>query len=279
MEQLRFRKIHVDSRFKSSGTHSQFEFPLAEPFSTPEGTVCYVDNVSIPHSWLSVDNSNKYLYIAERAGGGPYTYTVRRIELATGNHSGTTLKTALQTALNSNTPSTISASYVVTHTLNTNKIAIASPAASVFHILTDDEIQIYDNALYTINKDSVQSANGLLRNREGGSSSSAGNYTYTDLYVSGSIDLLSHHSVYIHSSLASFNTLGPKGQSDIICKVPVSSSYGFSIHHNVSSAQDFSEVGKRSISSISFSIRDAYGNLIDLEGAAWSLSLVFALKD
>jgi hypothetical protein len=265
---------------KSSGTHSSFQFPLAEPFDTPEGTVCFVDDVSIPFSWFSVDETNKYLYIAERAGSGPYTYTVRRIEITTGNHGGSTLKAALQNALNANTPATISASYIVTHTLATNKIAIAAPTSSTFHILTEDELAIYDNALYTINKDLIQSANGVLRNREGGVATAAENFEYTDLYVSGSIDIMSHWNIYISSSLASFNTLGPRGQSDIIAKVPVNTSYGNTIHHSSSnSAHDYCDVGKRSISSISFSIRDAYSNLIDLQGGAWSLSLVFALKD
>ena len=61
---LKFRKIHFDSRMKSSGTHSQFEYNLAEPFDTPEGTICYVDNVSIPHTWYSVDSWNQNMYVA-----------------------------------------------------------------------------------------------------------------------------------------------------------------------------------------------------------------------
>ena len=101
-----------------------------------------------------------------------------------------------------------------------------------------------------------------------------------DVWTTGFVDLLSHHNVYVHSNLSSFNVCGPQGgSSDILCKVPVNSSYGTTIFHAVSSPQDFADVGRRTISSISFAIRDAYGNDIDLQGASWSLSLVFAVRD
>ena len=277
MSELKFRKIHIDSRFKSSGTHSQFEYNLTEAMDTPENTYCFCDNVCIPHSFNSVDASNQYLYLAERDSNN--TYSVRRLEIPSQNYSGPALKAALLTALNTNLPSGISPNYLVTHTLSTNVIGIAAPVTSVFHILTDDEIEMYDNALYVINKNDPRSMNGVLGNREGGTATRAQDYTYTAAYFSKFLDLLNHHNIYVHSSLASFSTLGPKGQSDIICKVPVSSNYGTTIHHNVSSAQDFCDVGKRSISAISFSIRDAYGHPIDLQGASWSLSLTFAVKE
>ena len=280
-DSLKFRKIHVDSRLRSSGTHSAFDYSLAETFDTPEGCVAYIDNVVLPHSWSSVDDTNNWLYIAERVGSGSYTYSVRKLQLTTGNHSGTTFRTALLTALNTNTPTGVAASYTAMYILTTNKIIVASPDSATvqFHFLTDDEIKIYDNAQLTINKDDTRSGNGILRNREGGTSSSAAGFEYNVDWSTGFLDLLSHHSVYISSSLASFNTLGPQGQSDIICKVPVNSSYGTTIHHSVSNVQDFADVGKQSISNISFAIRDAYGRTIDLEGASWSLSLVFAVRD
>ena len=106
METLKFRKIHVDSRMKSFGTHSNFSFDLKETFDTPEGTVCFCDNALIPHSWQTVTATNKNLYIAERHGTtAPYTYTMRKVQLPEGNHSGTSLRSGLATALNTNVPS------------------------------------------------------------------------------------------------------------------------------------------------------------------------------
>ena len=84
-DSLKFRKVHIDSRLRSSGTHSAFDYSLNETFDTPEGCVAYIDNVVLPHSWSSVDNTNNWLYIAERVGSSSYTYSVRRLQLTTGN--------------------------------------------------------------------------------------------------------------------------------------------------------------------------------------------------
>ena len=119
---LKFRKIHIDSRFKSSGTHSDFEYTLAEMFDCPEGTICYLDNAVIPMSWNTIDSTNQYLYIAEKVGT---TYSVRRLDLQVGYHSGVSLKTLLQTALNANLPTGANGQYSVVHSSNTNKISIS----------------------------------------------------------------------------------------------------------------------------------------------------------
>jgi hypothetical protein len=274
---LKFRKIHIDSRFKKIGGHSDFEYELAETFDCPEGTICYVDNACIPMSWNTIDTTNQYLYIAEKIST---TYTVRRLDLTVGYHSGVSLKTLLQTALNANLPAGANGTYTVVHSSNTNKISISSPPNTLFYILTDDDIKYYDNALYQIDKYNPRSANNVLRNQESASIvTSAQSYTYNTVWTSQFIDIVNHHSIYVCSSLASFNTLGPRGQSDIICKVPANTSWGSTIFHNVSSAHDFIDVGKRNLSSIRFSLKDAVGNTINLNGASWSLSLVFAIRE
>jgi hypothetical protein len=274
---LKLRKIHIDSRFKATGTHSDFEYELAETFDCPEGTICYVDNACIPMSWNTIDTTNQYLYIAEKIST---TYTVRRLDLTVGYHSGVSLKTLLQAALNANLPTGANGTYTVVHSSNTNTISISSPPNTLFYILTDDDIKYYDNALYSIDKGNPRSANNVLRNQQSDSIvTSAQNFTYNTVWTSQFIDIVNHHSIYVCSSLASFNTLGPRGQSDIICKVPANTSWGSTIFHNVSSAHDFIDVGKRNLSSIRFSLKDAVGNTINLNGASWSLSLVFAIRE
>ena len=279
--ELQIRKIHLDSRFKlPGGSHSDFEVALPQMLETPENTIAFIDNITIPHSWTSVDESNRYLFLAERAGtSAPYVYSVRRLDIPQHSHSGTSYKTALQTALNTNTPAGISATYIVVHTLTTNKCAIAAPSSSVFHFLTDDEIKISDNAHYPIQKDNIKSGNSVIRNIEGGTATNAAQYTYTDVFTTGFMDFQNHHNIYINSSLAMFNSLGPMGQTSILAKCPVSSSYGNSINHSYAGAQDYVHIGRNSISTIRLSIRDAYSNLINLEGASWSCSIIFAVKE
>ena len=274
---LKFRKIHIDSGYEAAGTHQDFEYTLAETFDCPEGTICYVDNACIPMSWNTIGSTNQYHYLAEKVGT---TYSVRRLDLQVGYHSGVSLKTLLLAALNANLPTGANGQYSVVHSPNTNKISISSPPNTLFYILTDDDIKYYDNTLYQIDKYNPRSANNVLRNQESASIvTSAQNFSFVDVWTSQFIYIINHHSVYVCSSLASFNTLGPRGQSDIICKVPANTSWGSTIFHNVSSAHDFIDLGKRSLSSIRFSLKDAVGNTINLNGASWSLSLVFAIRE
>ena len=125
-----------------------------------------------------------------------------------------------------------------------------------------------------------QSANNVIRNLESPSIiSTVENYPFVTSFVTPFIDIINHHNVYLHSSLASFSTLGPRGQSDIICKIPANASWGSTINHNVSSAVDYIDVSKRNLTSIRFAIKDANGHTINLNGASFSLSLVFAIKE
>ena len=283
--ELKFRKVHIDSRFRSTGSHSDFQYELAEPFDCLDGTICYLDNAVIPMSWDSVGEHNKFLYLAERDRRVlPYVYYVRRIELAKKFYSAVTLRKAIEDQLNLNVPagSGITNNYAVAYDSSSNVFTITHPNATDndFYLLTDDDLKYYNSTLLSINKRNPQSANNLLRNLESDTIiTSVENYPYTNSWTSNFIDIVNHHSVYVHSSLSSFNTLGCRGESSIIAKVPSSASWGSTIFHNVSSGADFVDVGKRNISHISFAIKDAAGNTIDLKGASWSMSLVFAIKE
>lgn len=277
--ELKFRTVHFDSRLRSSGTNSDFTFQLSESFTTPENTICYIDSVSVPHSWNTISADNNTFYLAEKVGS---VYTIRAVTLPIGDYKANTLRTALETALNAGTlPTGVSANYTCLHILTTNKIIISSPDHNTvsFHLLTDDEIKVFaDPSLLNINVRSPNSAAGILRNRNGGYSTVASGYDYVTSWSSGFVDILNHHNIYICSSLASYATMGPIGQP-VLAKVPVSSSWGVTIHYAAPNVQIYSDIGKRTISEVSFSLQDAYGRIIDLEGGTWSLSLTFMVKD
>ena len=216
--ELKFRKVHIDSRFRSTGSHSDFQYELAEPFDCPDGTICYMDNAVIPMSWDSVGEHNKYLYLAERDRRVlPYVYYVRRLELAKKFYSGVTLRKAIEDELNLNIdPSSgITNNYAVAYDSASNVLTITHPNTTDndFYLLTDDDLKYYNSNLLSINKTNPQSANNLLRNLESDSIITAvESYPYTNSWTSNFIDIVNHHSVYIHSSLSSFNTLGCRGK-------------------------------------------------------------------
>ena len=49
----KIKKVYIDSRYKTNGSisNSDFKFELKEALGLPDNAVCYVDNISIPHSW------------------------------------------------------------------------------------------------------------------------------------------------------------------------------------------------------------------------------------
>ena len=56
-------KKHADSRFRTrdSNSDSDFMFELKEPLDIPDNTVCYVDGISIPRTWRTIESHNNFL--------------------------------------------------------------------------------------------------------------------------------------------------------------------------------------------------------------------------
>ena len=99
---------------------------------------------------------------------------------------------------------------------------------------------------------------------------------YYRSYESGFIDLLNVHNVYLHCpDLGHFNSIGVRGENTIIKKVPVSSSFGYLVIDSVVAPHDKIDVSRQLVKTVEFSLRDVYGSVINLHGAAISFSLVF----
>ena len=61
----KIKNAYVDSRprTRDSNSDSDFKFELKEPLDLPDNTVCYVDDISIPHAWRTIESHNdKFLY-------------------------------------------------------------------------------------------------------------------------------------------------------------------------------------------------------------------------
>jgi hypothetical protein len=64
-----------------------------------------------------------------------------------------------------------------------------------------------------------------------------------------------------------------------IQKVPVEVGYGAVLHTEHSgSSYDHIDVGSTTLKMLKFELRDARGNLVDLKGGEWSMTIVFARK-
>ena len=101
----KIKKVYIDSRYRTSDSKSDsdFKFELKEAIDLPENTVCYVDDISIPHSWYTVEEDYKNrLYIEHENSSIPEGFDWMVFEIPSGNYNGSSLASAIQTELRKN---------------------------------------------------------------------------------------------------------------------------------------------------------------------------------
>ena len=101
-------------------------------------------------------------------------------------------------------------------------------------------------------------------------------YNSTIPYTTGCVDLLPLHSVYLTSTkLSNYSNLGPGGQRNVIKKIVITSGFG-DVNTNLDLwSDDRVDVSGLSIKLLDFQLRDAFVNVIDLNGGHVSFSLCF----
>ena len=87
--------------------------------------------------------------------------------------------------------------------------------------------------------------------------------------------VINHHSVYICSSLVANDSLGCRGETNIFNKVLVNANFGELISDNMYHDHDYTTLSKSTLKILDFSLRDVYGNEIDLHGSHISFTLLF----
>ena len=292
------KKVYVDSRFRTNGSdsNSDFKFELTEALDLPDNTVCYVDDISIPHTWRTIESYNNKFYIILRTtvanpnGSATYNWFPYMITIPDGNYDGYRLASGMQDLLNS---IEINFTFEVKYNTATGSIKIEETtegSGNAFDVPTDLGIATWDtetnnqypwrNIEGTIVYPDVafpQSINGVLRNTEMVPVNLSFMY---NTYQSGFLDLLNIHNIYIHCpNLGHFNSIGVRGENTIIKKVPVSSSFGYLIIDTVVSPHDKMDVSRQNVKTIHITLKDVSGNVINLHGANCSLSLIFVTTE
>ena len=297
------KKVYVDSRFRAndSASNSDFKFELNETLDLPDNTVCYVDDICIPHTWRTIESHNNKLYIIFRtsymAGGGydmtmEFNHNAYVLTIAEGNYTGISLAAEIQDLLNN---FAVTFDFVVTYHVARGTISIEALASegfdenNAFVVCSDYSVgswvRAYPNDIWrnregvvqNVDINQLQSLNGVLKNTEHVDiTTNLQTTSFYRKYESGFLDLLNVHNIYLHcTNLGHFNSIGVKGESTIIKKIPVSSSFGYLILDSIVALHDKMDVSRQSIRTVHFSLRDVYGSVIDLHGASVSWSLIF----
>ena len=261
---LPIKKLYLDTRYRTTDSVSTSNFKIELPMTLymPNNCVFYITDVCIEHSWYTVETGiNDKLYT--QVGSTAYTPI---LTLTAKNYTGDTLATEIQTKLTALAIAGVS--WTIAYISTTNAIKFSITGSSTFRVLTDLDILTNGQAV-----GDPQSCNDIFRNVEGTSAV----YSNLSPYTSGSLDLQPVRNVYMSSpNMGTFTTLGSRGESNIIHKVPVNADYGYMVIDNVSDPHDYLECSKQTLRTLEFHLRDVKGNYIPMHGGHCSFSIIFS---
>ena len=274
---LKFKKVYIDSSYKVSGTSSEFTIDLPETVQLEDNMLCQIHEVSIPHSWYSINSTNNNIYWRHQVipPGVIAGITYRKVTIPEGNYTAVDLAQTIQIAINllvdtNDRPNTYSLSY----NTSTNKFTISSNYATViFVLLTDGEVAPVANLF----SDPVDVNNLYSLNRVIGNTTPATDaYTNVAPYTTNFIDLTPVKNVYLHcNEISNYNQLTVAGNSSIIKKIPVNVPYLGVINDSELSVVDYIDVSNKLLRRLNFRLTDHLNQNINLNEVDVSFTITF----
>ena len=282
---LPIKKVYLDSRYKryDSISNSNCKFELKQPIHLPLKCVAYIDDIQIPHTWYNVSDTNNKLYV--RSINPSYVQNDQIITMDSKNYTLALLASDLNTKLNAVFSSNLSC----TANERRGTISFVSATGYKHRIYSDEELRdgvhghVFTgpglNWTYpTTANPFIDGTNPLTMNDI---LKISGDTVFSQVggtVETGFINLRAIHNIYITSpNLGAFDTLGPRGEQNIVKKIPVSADWGYVIFDSVVSEHDYIDVSKGYYKTIELVLRDVKGNVIDLNSSHWSLSIVFSM--
>jgi len=265
-------KIFIDSRYKTenSASDSDFVVELNETIELSGFTGCIVSDITLPHTWYNINSLNSSFYFRTTLDGVSTDYTAI---LPTQNYNLYELAVGLTDAMNAHAGG---ATFKVESDKQegTLKINMLIPGLQI-QIFTDSDLSTRVNGTWRgpfFQPSNLKSLNSVLRIN----GKQLQTYTSTTPYTTGCVDLLPLHSVYLTSTkLSNYSNLGPAGQRNVIKKIVITSGFGDMNTSLDLWNDDRVDVSGLSIKLLDFQLRDAFGNVIDLNGGHVSFSLCF----
>ena len=208
------KKVYIDSRYKASDSmsNSGFKLEVKEGLDLPDNTICYIDDISIPLTWFTIETYNNQLYI-ETTNNSITDATV--ITLPNGNYTASSLAVTLTLLLQARFPEI---GFSCNYNNSVRTIEITSSSGSPFRILAGDTVvSLPSNGwysdgghhVYSPDINNLRSVNEVFRN-----SVQLPSGMFSE---SGFIDLLNVHNIYIHSpNLGHYNFIGVRSESSIV---------------------------------------------------------------
>jgi hypothetical protein len=240
---LRTTKVFVDSRYAAIGTSgSSILFEIPGGVELGPNARCFVSEFTAVCAWPTLDDTNRHQTII--TSDGFYV-----ISIPGGSYDLDSFADALQAALRQEVDSGFLVGRTGVGTGSTQQLLQVSHPTLSF--------TLPESPLSKIVSFPQVSANS---------------------HTSGFVDLRRCHSIFVHSpSFGNYNTVAPGGVRTVLCKIPVETGYGGLIRWSTGgSSFDYIECGVRSLHLLRLELKDADGHLLDLQGTAFSLTLLFS---
>jgi len=283
---LSVRKVFIDSRYLVSGDSSNFEYELPEVLELPKDTIAFVTEFTTVASWDTVAaGRNNLLYVIESTSSS--AYFSRIVTLPTGAYDSETLRLAVENALNG-AGKVVPGTYQVARASSAGTVGTASLGAAfryfAVNISGGGTCFFPQDPWLKKNIPNWTSSGGVAYDPQNLRSSnelfSFPGQDFSAAHTSSFIDLRSVHTLFVHSpSFGNYSCLSPGGVRTAIAKIPCDTAYGGVLHYEHSGSNyDYIDMGSTTLKMLEFELKDARGNLIDLKGGNWSMTLVLAIK-
>ena len=271
---LPVKKIYCDTKFRRSDSKStsNFKIDLPQTLKLPDNCVFYIDDVSIPHSWHTVETGiNDKLYVRlQLANGGSINDYI--ITLDSKTYSGTQFVAMIVSKITA-----VTSGAATTGSYDTQSKRMSVSVANLdINIFTDNELK--GNIGWTgssYNVKNLASANELLSNEQ--LPSPVGNTANPAEYY---LMLTPIRNIYMRSpNLSSFNTIGSNGESNIIKKIAVNVPQGEMITSYITSSTDHLDCSKATWKTVEVILQDVNGNEVNLHNLNWSFSVLLDVSN
>ena len=274
---LKFKKVYIDSSYKVNGTSSDFTIDLPETVQLEDNMLCQIHEVSIPHSWYSINENNNNLYVMEGIlpPETPSGITYRKLIIPVGNYTANELATQIEASMNTLDSGSRTNSFSVSYLAGLNKIQIISNYPEVIYTVLTDADVLVDNGerfVETVDANNLKSINKVL----GVYTTSGDASTNVVPYITGFIDLTPVKSLYLHcNEISNFNQLTVAGNSSIVKKINVSVPYLGIINDNELSSFDYIDVSNKMLRRLNIRLSDHLNQNVNLNGVDISFALTF----